>query len=231
MSGKTHYKIRLCNLFYFCILSMQWLILTQITRISQRTASLRSPLSALPCVDIPEVHASDSDVWIRYSWVSWSKKIRKWYVFFVEHESHESHESCASFHSRVSALPNVFIPEVHTSDSDVCSVKSVKSACDERLIIWEENMVMTLWGYSAYTLSLGQIIVLSQKNISKCRILQKLVSIALGMCLISTKILPKILPKLMLFPARCPLCGDVRESGIYVSGMASWSCIWKNNSQ
>lgn len=167
------------------------------------------------------------------------QKIRKWYVFFVEHESHESHESCASFHSRVSALPNVFIPEVHTSDSDVCSVKSAKSAWDKRLIIWEENMVMTLWGYSAYTLSLGQIIVLSQKNISKCRILPKLVSIALGMCLISIKnlpknlpkILPKILPKLMLFPAWCPLCGDVRESGIHVSGMASWSCIWKNNSQ
>ena len=55
--------------------------------------------------------------------------------FFVEHESRESHESCASFHSRVSAQPSVFIPEVHTSDSDVCSVKSVKSACDKRLII------------------------------------------------------------------------------------------------
>ena len=52
--------------------------------------------------------------------------------FFVEHESHESF---ASFHSRVSAQPCVFIPEVHTSDSDVCSVKSVKSACDKRLII------------------------------------------------------------------------------------------------
>ena len=231
MSGKTHYKIRLCNLFYFCILSMQWLILTQITRISQRTASLKSRSFRL-CRVLTFRRYIQAIAMYEFAIREFrGQKIRKWYVFFVEHESHESHECCASFHSRVSALPNVFIPEVHTSDSDVCSVKSAKSAWDKRLIIWEENMVMTLWGYSAYTLSLGQIIVLSQKNISKCRILQKLVSIALGMCLISTKILPKILPKLMLFPAWCLLCGDVRESGIHVSGMASWSCIWKNNTQ
>ena len=40
--------------------SRKYLIFTQIAQSTQRTASLRSQLSAVPSVNIPEVHASET---------------------------------------------------------------------------------------------------------------------------------------------------------------------------